>query len=246
MVHTMTASLPAEAAGAESGAESIRRNWRLAAKLIDHTLLKPEATRAQVMQLCREAAEYGFHAVMVNPGNIVPCVGELRGSGVVVATVIGFPLGATTVTAKLAEATDSLRLGAAELDMVMNIGALKSGDFERVRLEMQSMAQLCHRRGALLKVILETALLSTEEKIRACQLALAAEVDFVKTSTGFASAGATEADVALLRGVVGSRCGVKASGGIRTLQSLLAMVEAGASRIGTSSGVAILRELGAG
>jgi len=240
MLQTMTAT-PAW----EHAAEQIHRNWRLATKLIDHTLLKPEATRAQVAELCREALEYGFHAVVVNPGNIVQCVGELRGSSIVVGTVIGFPLGATTTTAKLAEAGDSLRLGATELDMVMNIGALKSGDHERVQMEMHSMAKLCHRRGALLKVILETCLLTTEEKIRACQLALAAGVDFVKTSTGFAGAGATVGDISLLRGVVGERCGVKASGGIRTAHDLVTMVEAGASRIGTSAGVTIVREQGA-
>ena len=164
----------------------IRNDWRLASKLIDHTLLKPEATREQVAKLCREAAEYGFHAVMVNPSNIAQCKAALRGAGVVVGTVIGFPLGATTTTSKLAEASDSLRLGATELDMVINIGALKSGDRDLVQMEMQSLANLCHRSGALLKVILETALLTTEEKILVCQLAAAAEVDFVKTSTGFA------------------------------------------------------------
>ena len=167
--------------GIYSSTEAIRSDWHLAAKLIDHTLLKPEATREQITQICREAAEYGFHAVMVNPCYIAHCVAELRGSGVVVGTVIGFPLGATTSTSKLAEAVDTLRLGAGELDMVINVGALKSGERDLVQMEMQSMAQLCHRSGALLKVILETALLTTEEKILVCQLAVAAEVDFVKT-----------------------------------------------------------------
>jgi len=225
--------------------EAFRQDWKLAAKRIDHTLLKPEATRADISRLCREAVEYGFYAVMVNPANVVQCVRELRGTGIVVGTVIGFPLGATTTTAKLAEARDSLRLGAAELDMVINIGALKSGDREEVQMEIQSMAHLCHRSGALLKVILETALLTTEEKIRACQLAMASEADFVKTSTGFAAAGATLGDISLMRGVVGDRLGVKASGGIRTAHDFLEMVEAGASRVGTSSGVEIVRELGA-
>jgi deoxyribose-phosphate aldolase len=228
-----------------SSSDLIRNDWRLASKLIDHTLLKPEATRLQVAQLCREAAEYRFHSVMVNSSNIAQCKAELSGTGVVVGTVIGFPLGATTTTAKLAEASDSLRLGATELDMVINIGALKSGDRDLVQMEMQSLGNLCHRSGALLKVILETALLTTEEKILACHLAAAVEVDFVKTSTGFASAGATAADVSLLRGVVGNGIGVKAAGGIRTASSLLAMVEAGASRVGSSASVDIVKELGA-
>jgi deoxyribose-phosphate aldolase len=226
-------------------AEAIRNDWHLAAKLIDHTLLKPEATRQQVAKLCHEAAEYGFYSVMVNPSNIAQCKAELRGTSVVVGTVIGFPLGATTSTAKLAEASDSLRLGATELDMVINVGALKSGDRDLVQMEMQSLAHLCHRSGALLKVIIETALLTTEEKILICQLAVSVDVDFVKTSTGFASAGATAADVSLMRGVVGTKFGVKAAGGIRTASDLLIMVDAGASRVGASASVAIVRELGA-
>jgi deoxyribose-phosphate aldolase len=225
--------------------EMIRTDWRLASKLIEHTLLKPEATREQIAKLCREAAEYGFHSVMVNPSNIAQCKIALRGAGVVVGTVIGFPLGASTTTSKLAEAGDSLRLGAAELDMVINVGALKSGDRDLVQMEMQSLAQLCHRSGALLKVIIETALLTTEEKILICQLASAAEVDFVKTSTGFAGTGATAADVSLMRGVVGKNIGVKAAGGIRTAAGLLAMVAAGASRVGSSASVEIVKELGA-
>ncbi len=224
---------------------AIRNDWRLAAQLIDHTLLKPEGTREQVSKLCLEAAEYGFYSVMVNPCNIAQCKAELRGTGVVVGTVIGFPLGATTSTTKLAEASDSLRLGANELDMVINIGALKSGDRDLVQMEMRSIVNLCHRSGALLKVIIETALLTTEEKILVCQLAAAAEVDFVKTSTGFSSAGATTSDVSLMRGVVGNKIGVKAAGGIRTAPALLDMIDAGASRVGASASVAIVRELGA-
>ena len=226
-------------------AEAIRNDWHMAAKLIDHTLLKPDGTRKEVSALCREAAEYGFYSVMVNPSNIAQCKAELRGTDVVVVTVMGFPLGATTSTSKLAEASDSLRLGATELDMVINVGALKSGDRDLVQMEMQSLVHLCHRSGALLKVILETALLTTEEKILVCQLAAAIDVDFVKTSTGFSSAGATAADVSLMRGVVGNRIGVKAAGGIRTAENLLAMVDAGASRIGASAGVAIVKSLGA-
>jgi deoxyribose-phosphate aldolase len=225
--------------------EAIRNDWRLAAKLIDHTLLKPDATRDQVAKLCHEAVEYGFCSVMVNPSNIAQCRAALRGTGVVTGTVIGFPLGATTSTTKLAEAGDALRLGATELDMVINIGALKSGDRDLVQMEMQSLVRLCHRSGALLKVIIEAALLTTEEKILVCQLAAAVEVDFVKTSTGFSCAGATAADVSLIRGVVGHKIGVKAAGGIRTASDLLTMVDAGASRVGASASVAIVKELGA-
>jgi deoxyribose-phosphate aldolase len=231
-------------------AGALRRDWRQAARIIDHTLLKPDATRAQLTQLCREAAAYGFYSVCVNPSNIAHCHAELRGSNVVACAVIGFPLGATTSTAKLAEASDALRLGACELDMVLNIGALKSGERELVQMEMRSLARLCHKTGARLKVILEAALLTREEKILACELALAAEADFVKTSTGFATVagaatGATVEDVALMRGIVGERMGVKASGGIRSARELLAMVEAGANRIGSSASVAIVQELGA-
>lgn len=233
------------AVGLNPSAEAIRNDWRLAAKIIDHTLLKPEATRDQVSRLCHEAAQYSFHAVMVNPSNIAQCKAELRGTRVVVGTVIGFPLGASTSTSKLSEANDSLRLGASELDMVINIGALKSGDRDLVRMEMQSLVHLCHRSGSLFKVIIETALLTTEEKILVCQLAAAVKVDFVKTSTGFSTGGANPADVSLMRGVVGNKIGVKASGGIRTASDLLAMVEAGANRIGASASVAIVKELGA-
>jgi deoxyribose-phosphate aldolase len=225
--------------------EAMRNDWRVAAELIDHTLLKAEATRDEVARLCREAAQYGFYSVMVNPYYIAQCRAELRGCGVAVGTVIGFPLGATTTPCKLAEANECLRLGATELDMVINIGALKSGERALVQMEMRSLRRLCHECGARLKVILEAALLTTEEKILVCQLAVAAEVDFVKTSTGFSSAGATASDVSLMRGVVGNRMGVKAAGGIRTASALLSMVDAGANRVGSSASVAIVRELGA-
>lgn len=224
---------------------SVPMDWQKAASLIDHTLLKPEATRAQVIKLCQEAATYRFFSVMVNPAHIAQCVSELRGTSVVIGTVVGFPLGATTSTAKLAESHDALKLGARELDMVINIGALKGGERDLVQTEMRTLARLCHGHGALLKVIIETVLLTTEEKILACQLAALAGVDFVKTSTGFASAGATTSDVALMRGVVGEKIGVKAAGGIRTAADLLAMVEAGANRVGASASVSIVRELGA-
>lgn len=225
--------------------EALGRDWRQVARLIDHTLLKPDATRAQLSQLCGEARQYGFYSVMVNPANIAHCCAELHGSAVVVGTVIGFPLGATTASGKLFEAAEALKLGAGELDMVMNVGALKSGEPQRVESEIRALAGLSHAAGARLKVILETALLSTDEKILACRLALTAGVDFVKTSTGFAASGATAADVDLMRRVVDSRCGVKAAGGIRSAATLLAMVAAGANRIGASASVAIVRELGA-
>lgn len=220
-------------------------DWKDAAKLIDHTLLTPEATREQIEKLCREAVAYGFYSVMVNPGYLAYALSLVRGSGVLAGTVIGFPLGATTTPAKLAEAAEALKLGARELDMVINIGALKSGERDRVESEIRALSSLAWRSRALLKVILETALLSTEEKILACQLCLRAKADFVKTSTGFSSAGATTGDVALLRGVVGHAMGVKAAGGIRTASDLLAMVEAGASRVGTSASVSIVESMGA-
>jgi deoxyribose-phosphate aldolase len=220
-------------------------DWRSAASLIDHTLLKPDATRDQVIALCDEAARYGFHAVMVNPPNAALAVARLRGSPVKVGIVVGFPLGANLTLTKLAEAEAALRNGAHELDMVINIGALKSGDRVLVQHEMRSVVRLAHGRGAILKVVLENCLLTQVEKILACSLALEAGVDFVKTSTGFADAGATAADVALMRGVVGHKVGVKAAGGIRTAAQFMDMVDAGANRIGTTAGVGIVSELGA-
>ena len=220
-------------------------DWRSAASLIDHTLLKPEATRDQVIALCDEAVRYGFHAVMVNPANVALAAARLRGSPVKVGTVVGFPLGANLTVIKLAEAEAALRNGAHELDMVLNIGALKSGDRMLVQQEMRSLARLAHDRGAILKVILETCLLNQVEKILVCSLALEESVDFVKTSTGFADAGATAADVVLMRGVVGLRVGVKAAGGIRTAAQFMDMIDAGANRIGSSASVEIVRELGA-
>jgi deoxyribose-phosphate aldolase len=221
------------------------QDWKAVAALIDHTLLKPEATRAQVAKLCAEAVKYGFCSVMVNPANVAQAVSLVQGSSVLVGTVIGFPLGATTGTAKLAEAVDGLRLGAKELDMVINIGALKTGERTVVSSEIKALADLAHRSGAILKVIIETALLDTDEKILACKLSVDAGADFVKTSTGFSTAGATVSDVALMRGVVGTGIGVKAAGGIRTASDVLAMMDAGANRIGASASVAIVRELGA-
>jgi len=212
------------------------------AKMIDHTLLKPEATEQQVYKLCNEAAENGFGAVCVNPCWVKTCLRSLEGSGVKVATVIGFPLGATTTAAKRAEAAEALKSGAQELDMVLNIGQLKSGQLNAVMKDMQSLARLAHVHGALLKVILETCLLSDEEKVVACKLAMQAGANFVKTSTGFSSGGATVEDVALMRETVGPKMGVKASGGIRTYADALKLVEAGANRLGCSAGVQILKE----
>ena len=213
--------------------------------MIDSTLLQADATRTQISALCAEAAKYGFYSVMVNPSNVAQCVKELRGTEVLVGSVVGFPLGATTSSAKLAETHDVLKLGAREVDMVINLGALKSGDRDSVRSEMQSLVSLCHSKGAKLKAILEMGLLTTEEKILACQLAAMASVDFVKTSTGFSESGATVSDVQLMRGVVGQEIGVKASGGVRNASDFLKMLDAGANRIGTSAGALILHELGA-
>ena len=224
---------------------ALMSDWRSAAQIIDHTLLKPEATRSDVLALCTEAANYGFHTVVVNPVYVTLAAATLHGTPVQVATVIGFPLGAGLTPTKLLEAEAGLRNGASELEMVMNIGALKSAQRMLVRSEIRSLAELAHSGKAVLKVIIEIALLSQEEKILACALAMDAGADFVKTSTGFAASGATTADVALMRGVVGHNLGVKAAGGIRRAAQMLSMIDAGANRIGTSAGVSILRELGA-
>jgi deoxyribose-phosphate aldolase len=220
-------------------------DWHSAASLIDHTLLKPDATRNEVTALCDEALRYGFHAAMVTPTHVSFAAGRLRGTPARVGTVVGFPLGANLTVTKLAEAEAVLRSGAQEIDAVLNIAALKAHDRVLLLTEMRSLTQLAHDRGALLKVILETALLTQEEKILACALAAEAGVDFVKTSTGFAASGATAADVVLMRGVVGLNIGVKAAGGIRTAAQLMDMIEAGANRIGASASVDILREMGA-
>jgi deoxyribose-phosphate aldolase len=220
-------------------------DWQSIAKLIEHTLLKPDATRSQVIEVCREAVHYGFHLVMVNPANVALAAAQVHGTPVQVGTVVGFPLGAGLTVTKMFEAEQALRQGARELDIVMNIGALKSGDRLLVKTEMRSLTELAHRHDALLKLILENALLSQEEKILACALAAEAGVDFVKTSSGLADSGAVASDVALMRGVVGLKIGVKAAGGIRTAAHLMEMVDAGANRIGTSASVQIVQELGA-
>jgi deoxyribose-phosphate aldolase len=210
--------------------------------LIDHTLLKPDATQDQVAQLCYEARKYGFASVCVNPSYVKLCADLLKDSDVVVCTVIGFPLGATSTETKVFEAQKSLRDGAAEVDMVINVGGLKSHDYELVERDVAAVARAVHAGGAILKVIIEAALLTDEEKVAACQLAKVAEADFVKTSTGFGPGGATAEDVALMRHVVGSGMGVKASGGIRSYADAKKMIAAGASRIGASASVKIAQE----
>jgi deoxyribose-phosphate aldolase len=220
-------------------------HWTSLAALFDHTLLKPEATREQVIQLCQEAATYRFACAMVNPAWVALAVSVLAGSGVPVGAVAGFPLGASLATTKRAETEALVKLGAKEIDMVLNVGALKSGEHLRVGEDIRGVVQVAHDGGALVKVILETCLLSLPEKLLASELALQAGADFLKTSTGFSSGGATPDDVAILRGVAGTLCGVKASGGIKTLAHVRAMLESGANRIGASASVAIVRELGA-
>jgi deoxyribose-phosphate aldolase len=213
------------------------------AAVIDHTLLKPEATREQVIHLCKEAAEHHFACAMVNPVWVPVAVKELHGTGVPVGVVLGFPLGASLTSTKRQEAQALVKFGAHDLDMVLSVGLLKSGNLKAIERDIHAVAEVAHDNGAILKVILETCLLTVEEKLRASEVAINAGADFLKTSTGFSTSGATVADVAILRGVAGARCGVKASGGIRTLTDTKAMLEAGANRIGASAGVKILQEL---
>ena len=230
------------AAGADrvSASERLTKIDPTVAALIDHTILKPEATRAEVTKVCREARQYSFASVCVNPYWVPLVRTELEGSPVKVCTVIGFPLGATSTEAKVAEADAALRAGAEELDMVINVGALRSGDHEAVKLDIQRVVQAAHEARATVKVILETALLDDNQKAVACTLSKMAGADFVKTSTGFGPSGATAHDVALMRSVVGPEMGVKASGGVRTLEDLKAMTAAGATRIGASASVKIV------
>ena len=213
------------------------------AAVLDHTLLRPDATRAQVIQLCREAAEHRFACAMVNPTWVATAAEALAGTGVPVGVVIGFPLGATLSGSKRDETVRVVKQGAHDVDMVLNVGWLKSGEFEMVKQDVRGVVELAHGSGAIVKVILETCLLTFEEKLRASELALAAGADFIKTSTGFSTGGATVDDIALMRGVAGHRAGVKASGGIRSLADAAAMLEAGATRIGASASVRILAEL---
>ncbi|GMR02524.1 MAG: deoxyribose-phosphate aldolase [Acidimicrobiia bacterium] len=210
------------------------------AKYIDHTLLKPDATQDDIDKMCDEALEYGFAAVCINPTWVKRSAEKLRGSDVKVATVIGFPLGATTSEMKAMETRRALRDGAREVDMVINVGALKSGQHELVRKDIEKVVDAAHEGGAITKVILETGLLTDEEKVIASTLAKQAKADFVKTSTGFGAGGATVYDVALMRETVGPDMGVKASGGVRTLGDAEDMIAAGATRIGASAGVQIV------
>lgn len=212
---------------------------------IDHTLLKPEATLAQIQKLCQEAREHEFASVCVNSYYVKAAMEALAGSSVKVCTVVGFPLGASTMETKRFEAMKAVAEGAREIDMVINVSAIKSGNWQYVLDDMSSLAQVCHQQGAILKVILETCLLTDEEKKKACELAVKAGVDFVKTSTGFSTGGATIEDVKLMRSIVGPNMGVKASGGIRNSETALAMIEAGATRLGTSASVEIVKGVAA-
>ena len=212
------------------------------ARLIDHTLLKPDASRDQVVTLCEEARTHGFASVCVNPVWVPLCAEALRGSETKVCTVVGFPLGATLAEVKAYEAGRCVAEGACEIDMVIDVGGLKSGDYARVERDVAGVVAASHRGGAIVKVIIEAALLTDDEKVRACVLSRVAGADFVKTSTGFGPGGATADDVALMRRVVGPQMGVKAAGGVRDIKSAQAMIEAGADRIGASVGVKIVQE----
>jgi deoxyribose-phosphate aldolase len=224
-----------------SGAES--EAARQVARYIDHTLLKPDATRDEVLKVCEEGARYGFASVCINPTWVRESACALRGSGVKVCTVIGFPLGANTPDIKAYEARRAIFDGASELDMVINVGALKSGDYDLVARDIGGIVEVAHDAGSICKVIIETALLTDDEKIRACTIAKDVGADFVKTSTGFSKGGATVADIALMRRAVGGQMGVKASGGVRDLKQAQEMIQAGATRIGASVGVKIVQEI---
>jgi deoxyribose-phosphate aldolase len=211
------------------------------ARMIDHTLLKPDATQDQIAQLCFEARKYGFASVCINPTWVELCAKLLEGSPVKVCTVIGFPLGATAPEVKAFETQNAIEHGASEIDMVINIGALKARDLELVARDIRGVVTASHARNAIVKVIIEAVLLTDEEKTIACLLSKEAGADFVKTSTGFASGGATVHDVALMRKAVGPEMGVKAAGGVRTYEDAENMIKAGATRIGASAGVKILQ-----
>lgn len=212
------------------------------ASYIDHTLLKPESTQEQVIQLCKEAAEYEFASVCINPSYVATAAAQLKDSKVKVCTVIGFPLGASTSETKAFETTDAINKGAEEIDMVVNIGAIKSGNSELVKSDIQAVVEAAKGK-AIVKVIIEASLLTDDEKVLASRLSKEAGADFVKTSTGFSTGGATIEDVKLMRETVGADLGVKASGGVRSLEDVQAMIDAGASRIGASSGVQIMQGL---
>ncbi|HTR35550.1 MAG TPA: deoxyribose-phosphate aldolase [Bryobacteraceae bacterium] len=210
------------------------------ARLIDHTLLRPEATREDILRIAREALRYNFASVCVNPYWTGLVAAELAGSPVKTCVVVGFPFGATLTAAKVAETEAALQAGAQEIDMVQNVGALRGGDLDAVQADIAAVVQAVHQGGAIVKVILENAFLDDAQKTTACQLAKAAGADFVKTSTGFGPSGATVHDVQLMRATVGPEMGVKASGGIRTLDDARKMIAAGATRIGASASVAII------
>jgi deoxyribose-phosphate aldolase len=224
-----------------AGKEAPIASWQSVAAIIDHTNLRPEATPNQIVHLCEEAREFGFGAVMVNPCHIGLASSNLQNSEVRVGAVVGFPLGTTLTSVKIFETKEALKLGAREIDMVLNIGALKGGDHALVLSDISGVADVVREQKALLKVILETGLLAKEETLAACEISEQAGADFVKTCTGFLGGVATVEDVRLMRSAV--KIGVKASGGIRTASDARAMIEAGASRLGTSSGVNIIREL---
>jgi deoxyribose-phosphate aldolase len=215
------------------------------AGMIDHTLLKPDATPEQIAQLCFEARKYGFASVCINPTWVPLCAQLLEGSQVKVCTVIGFPLGASASEVKAFEAQNAIDSGATEIDMVINIGALKARDLDMVAKDIREVVKVAHSRGQIVKVIIEAVLLTDEEKTIACLLSKEAGADFVKTSTGFASGGATVRDVALMRSVVGPEMGIKAAGGVRTFEDAENMIKAGATRIGASAGVKIIQGPGA-
>jgi deoxyribose-phosphate aldolase len=224
--------------------KTVIHTWQDLAKIIDHTNLRPEATANQIVRLCEEAREFGLGAVMVNSCHVALATSNLQGSDVKIGAVVGFPLGAALTSVKVFEAAEAMKLGAREIDMVMNIGALKAGDRELVLSDIRAVAEVVHEQKSLLKVILETGLLTDDEKLVACEISEKAGADFVKTSTGFLGGVATVEDVALMRRAV--TVGVKASGGIRTASDARKMIEAGANRLGTSSGVNIIREWRAG
>lgn len=210
------------------------------AKMIDHTLLRADATQSEMAKLTEEAKQYQFASVCVNPGWVAYAAGQLQGTGVDICTVIGFPLGASTSETKAFETKDAIAKGATEVDMVINISALKDGKDDFVEQDIRAVVEAAAGK-ALVKVIIETCLLTDEEKVRACQAAVRAGADFVKTSTGFSTGGATPEDIALMRRTVGPDVGVKASGGVRSLEDMQKMIEAGATRIGASSGVKIMQ-----
>ena len=210
------------------------------ARMIDHTLLRPDATQKEIEKLCTEAKQYRFASVCINPSNVKLCAGLLRDTDVKVCTVIGFPLGATSSAAKAFETDRAIKDGAREVDMVINVGMLKSGEYNYVEEDILSVVSTAHSFGVLTKVIIETGLLTDEEKVKACMLAKHAGADFVKTSTGFVKGGATVGDIALMRKVVGPELGVKASGGVRSQEDALALIASGADRIGASASVKIV------